>query len=152
METPNYWEFEEIEDSAIESSAQATAKGKDKPSSSTKNIFSEKSLESAQIHKSKSELATLEDAAKKFPSFILPSLQKAHFVREQTKYPRIEEDLFATSSTGYVLDLEKSRNPAESIRVWIGSLYQMQVISKLNNESIFILLRKEWLALFMTGG
>jgi len=95
----------------------------------------------AIIHKNKGELATSENAATLFPSFIMPSLQKAN-VFKQPKYPRVEEDLFPTNSSGYVLDLDKSMNPTESIRVWIGALYQMQVVSKLDNFSIFLLAEK----------
>ena len=68
------------------------------------------------FHKNKSEFATLENAATLFPSSIMPSLQKANVFKE-SKYPRVEEDLFPTNSSGYVLDLDKSKNPAKSIRV-----------------------------------
>ena len=130
MDTPNYLDIDEKqEESRVESSVQA----------------SEKKLEPAKslnFQKPKSEIATLENAATKFPSFILPSLQKARVFREVPKYPRVEEDLFATNSSGYVLDLDKSKNPTESIGVWIGALYQMQVVSRLDNISIFALAEK----------
>ena len=145
MDTPKYWDVDEKqEESGVESSAQAS-----------KRKTSERKLEPAQslnFQKPKSEIATLENAATKFPSFILPSLQKAHVFKEIPKYPRIEEDLFATNATGYVLDLNKSSNPTESIRIWIGALYQMQVVSKLDNILFFPLLKKRWPTLFMTGG
>lgn len=141
MEPPSLWEFEEPEEEPAESSVQAEETEK-KISKGKEKVF-EKTYESSPlIQKPKSELATLEDAAKKFPSFIRPSLQKAHIFRDQYKYPRIEEDLFSTSASGYVLDLERSKNPAESIRIWIGYLYQMQSIPKLNNESIFYMAEK----------
>jgi len=88
---------------------------------------------------------TLEQAATKFPFFILPSINnqnKTHILKEIAKYPRIEEDLFAANSSGYILDLDNSSNPGESIRVWIGALYQMQVTTKLDNVSIMILAKK----------
>src|SRR5699024_3595699 len=69
---------------------------------------------------SKNEIMTLEKEASKFMSFILPSIQnqnKAHFVKEISKNPRIEEDLYATNTSGYVLDLDKSSNLGESIRI-----------------------------------
>jgi len=72
----------------------------------------------------------------------MPSIQKENFVKEVQKYPRIEEDLFASNSSGYILDLDKSTNPAESIRIWIGALYQMQVTTKLDKMSIFVLAEK----------
>jgi len=65
MDTPNYWDIDEKQKgSEAESSAQAEHR-----------LEPAKSL---NLHKSKSEVATLENAASKFPSFILPSLQKAH--------------------------------------------------------------------------
>ena len=135
MDTPNYWDVDENqEESGIESSAQAAER-----------TANERKLETSKplnFKKPKSEIATLENAATKFPSFILPSLQKAHVFKEIPIYPRVEEDLFATNSGGYVLDLDKSSNPAESIRVWIGALYQMQVVSHLDNISIFALAEK----------
>ena len=50
--------------------------------------------------------------------------------------------MFATNATGYVLEFDKSTNPAESIRAWIGALYKMQVVSRLDNISIFALAEK----------
>lgn len=97
---------------------------------------------SEKHRKSKAKIVTLENAASKFPSFIMPSIQKANFVKEVQKYPRIEEDLFASCCSSYILDLDKSTNPDESIRVWIGALYQMQVTTKLDNISIFVLVEK----------
>ena len=130
MDTPNYWDIDENQEaSEFESSLQA----------------SEKKLEPTKtlnFQKPKSEIATLENVASKFPSFILPSIQKAHVFKEVHKYPRFEEELFATNSSGYVLDLDMSTNPAESIRIWIGTLYQMQVTTRLDNISIFALAEK----------
>lgn len=89
---------------------------------------------------------TLEKVASKFPSFILPSINnqnKAHILKEVSKYPRIKEDPFSANTNGYVLDLDNSSNPGESIRICIGALYQMQVTTKLDNISIMILAEKE---------
>ena len=104
-----------------------------------------------QPRKTKAEIVTLENAASKFPSFILPSIQKANFVKEVQKYPRIEEDLFVSNSSGYILDLDKSTNLAESIQICIGALYQMQVTTKLDNMSIFVLAEKR-MARIINGG
>lgn len=62
------------------------------------------------------------------------------------KYPKVEEDLFPANTSGYVLDLDKSTNASDSIRVWIGALYHMQITAKLDNHSIFTLAEKR-----MTG-
>lgn len=109
MEIPQNWDTNESQEEHVaESSSQVGHKIEiPKP---------------AIIHKNKSEVTTLENAATLFPSFIMPSLQKAN-VFKKPKYPRVEEDLFPTNSSGYVLDLDKSKNLAESIRVWIGALY-----------------------------
>jgi len=97
MDTPNFWDIDEMQEGSedIESSAQAF-ENKLEP------------VKSPNFQKPKSEIATLENVASKFPFFILPSLQKAHVLREAPKYPRIEEDLFVANATRYVLDLYKS--------------------------------------------
>lgn len=92
---------------------------------------------------------TLDQAASKFPSLILPSINnqnKAHILKEVNKYPRVEEDLYVANTSGYILDLDSSSNPGESIRIWIGALYQMQITTKLDNVSIMVLAEKH-----MTG-
>nr|AXB54821.1 polyprotein [Pinus nigra virus 1] len=142
MSAPNYWDLEEEEErEAAETSAgEGTSRDTGKlTSESSKTFKAEKPFES------KKEVMTLEQAAIKFPSFIMPSIKnqnKAHILKETVKYPRIEEDLFASNSSGYILDLDNSSNPGESIRIWIGALYQMQVTTKLDNISIMILAEK----------
>jgi len=129
MDITNNWDIDEKQEgSEFESSTQAEHRLEP--------------VKSINFQKPESEIATLENAASKFPSFILPSLQMAHVFHEALKYRRIEEDLFAANSTGYVLDLDKSTNPAESTRIWIGALYQMQVVSRLDNIYIFALAEK----------
>jgi len=127
MEIPQKWETSDSQEEEAESSNSQVSFTVDKSKPT--------------MYKNKSELATFENAATLFPSFIMPSLQKANRYKEP-KYPRVEEDLFAANSSGYILDLDKSTNPAESIRAWIGALYQMQVVSKLDNFSIFMLAEK----------
>lgn len=126
MSAPNYWDLEEEEEekeAAETSVGEGTSRDTGKLTSvSSKNVKTEKPFES------KREVISLEQAAIKFPSFILPSIKnqnKAHIMKEAVKYPRIEEDLFASNTSGYVLDLDDSSNPGESIRIWIGALYQM---------------------------
>jgi len=68
---------------------------------------------SEKPRKPKAEIVTLENTASKFPYFIMPSIQKENFVKEVQKYPSIEENLFASNSSGYILNLEKSTNPVE---------------------------------------
>lgn len=128
MEVPQNWATSESQEEDVAESSSQVGHKIERP----KPVI---------VHKNKSELATLENAATLFPSFIMPSLQKANVFTE-AKYPRVEEDLFPTNSSGYVLDLDKSKNPAKSIRIWIGALYQMQVVSKLDNYSIFLLAEK----------
>lgn len=128
MEIPQKWETSDSQEEVVESSNSQIGFRVENPKLNTG-------------HRNKSELATFENAANLFPSFIMPSLQKDNRYKEP-KYPRVEEDLFATNSSGYVLDLDKSTNPAESIRIWIGALYEMQVVSKLDNLSIFLLAEK----------
>ena len=130
MDTPNYWDIDEKQEA---SEAESSEKQQEKKLEPTKPL---------NFERPKSEVATLENFASKFPSFILPSLQKAHFFQEIAKYPSVEEDFFATNSSRYVLDLDKSTNPAKSIRVWIDVLYQTQVVSRLDNISIFSLAEK----------
>jgi hypothetical protein len=67
----------------------------------------------------------LEDAAKLFPDFIRPSVNKAHVVKQVGRIPKIEGDLMATNPSGYVLDLDESETPEDAIRVWVGSLHQI---------------------------
>lgn len=91
----------------------------------------------------------LDQAASKFPSFILPSISnqnKSHVLKEVPKYPRIEEYLYVANTSGYILDLDNSSNPEESIRIWIGALYQMWVTTKLDNVSIMVLAEKKKMA------
>ena len=99
MEVPQKWETSDSQEERAESSSSQIGFRIEKPQSST-------------FHKNKSELATFENATTLFPSFIMPSLQKSNVFKEP-KYPRVDEDLFATNSSGYVLDLDKSRNPSE---------------------------------------
>lgn len=92
---------------------------------------------------------TSDQVASKFPSFILPSKNnqnKDHVFKEVSKYLRVEEDFYAANASGYVLDLDNSSNPGESIRIWIGASYQMQVTTKLDNVSIMVIVEKR-----MTG-
>lgn len=104
MDVPQNWDNSESqEESDVESTSQVG--------------YKLETTKPAKVQKNKSEIATLENAATMFPSFILPSLQKANVFREANKYPRIEEDLFPANSSGYVLDLDQSKNPAESIRI-----------------------------------
>lgn len=133
MSTPNFWNQEAIEASTSENQKTSTKSFYKPP---IKEQFQDKP------RKSKSEIVTLENVAAKFPSFILLSIQKANFIREIPKHPRIEEKLFATNTSGYILDLDKSTNPGESIRIWIGALYQMHVTTKLDNVSILVLAEK----------
>jgi hypothetical protein len=79
----------------------------------------------------------LEDAAKLFPDFIRPSVNKAHVVKQVGRIPKIEGDLMATNPSGYVLDLDESETPEDAIRVWVGSLHQIQLTNKLDNWNIF---------------
>lgn len=133
MDIPQNWVTSESQDDNIDESSSQVGHKLEMP-------------KPVHVHKNKSELATLENAATLFPSFIMPSLQKANVFTE-AKYPRVEEDLFPSNSSGYVLDLDRSKNPTESIRVWIGALYQMQVVSKLDNYSIFLLAEKRMVSI-----
>lgn len=84
----------------------------------------------------------LEEVAKKFPNFIRPSLNKAHIFHSVPKYPKMEQDLMEPNSNVYMLYSDHSENPEDSIRVWIGALWKMQLTSKLDNAPIFILAEK----------
>eukprot|EP01018_Ginkgo_biloba_P011618 Gb_40222 [translate_table: standard] len=55
---------------------------------------------------------------------------------------KLQTDLYAQSTQGYVIDLDGSKNPVESIKVWIGSLQKIQLVSRLANQSVFALTEK----------
>ena len=121
ISTPNYWDLEEDEEDRKEAAQSSAGEGTSidvgKLTSDTK---SSKTFKIDKPFESKKEVMTLEQAVAKFPSFIFPSINnqnKAHILKEINKYPRIEEDLFAANSSGYILDLDNSSNPGESIRV-----------------------------------
>lgn len=114
MEIPSRWE-------TSESQEEAETSGREVAESSNSQISTKKDIPKfSSLFKNKSDLATIENAATLFPSFIMPSLQKAN-QNKDPKYPRVEEDLFHTNSSGYVLDLNKSTNPAESISINVHS-------------------------------
>lgn len=92
----------------------------------------------------------LEDAAKKFPSFIRPSLNKALVFHSIPKYPKVEEDLMASNSNGYILELDHTNNPEYLIRVWIGTLWKMKITTKLDNVAIFNLAEKIMIGIVYT--
>ena len=120
MSTPNFWDLEEEEDkrkTTASSAGEGTSRDTGKLTSETKST---KSFKVDKPFESKKEVMTLEKVASRFPSFIFPSINnqnKAHILKDVTKYPRIEEDLFAANTSGYILDLDNSSNPGESIRI-----------------------------------
>jgi len=120
MSAPNYWDQEEEEAVTATSAEESTSKHTGKITSERETYKTNKPFVS------KKEVMTLEQATSKFPSFILPSINnqnKAHILKEVNKYPRVEEDMYAANTSGYILDLDNSSNPGESIQIWISALY-----------------------------
>lgn len=143
MSAPNYWDQEEEE-----SEEAVTANSEEESTSKNTGKLTSEKKEAYKIDKpfvSKKEVMTLDQATSKFPSFILPSINnqnEAHILKEVNKYPCVEEDLYAANTSGYILDLDNSSNPRESIRIWIGALYHMRITTKLDNVSIMVLAKK----------
>ena len=78
MDVPQKWETSDSQEEIVESSSIQIGPKLEMPRSAT-------------VHKNKSELATLENAATLFPSFIMPSLQKANVFKEPSEFEDVED-------------------------------------------------------------
>jgi len=100
----HYQEEEESEEAVTATSVEeSTSKNTGKLTSAKKEVY-----KTDKPFVSKKEVMTLDHAASKFPSFILSSINnqnKAHMLKEVNNYPRVEKDLYATNTSGYILDL-----------------------------------------------